>query len=118
MKLGRGAWAALLIGSLVVAAPLWADEPLEALQAALRQVEQGRGVRRLTLLITQREAATRSSEPLADLRARMRTEPGGGTVSATLLTSEAGWRKEWTATPPEGAGAASARTIVVALKGT
>lgn len=115
----RSIWAGALLaaGALVAGRALPAETPLTAWAAALRQAEQEQGKQRISLTVTQRDAGVRSGETLDETRERLRNATNGKTTSTTMLTSSSGWRKE-TVVPAPPSSSESARTVVVAFKGT
>ena len=88
------------ISLLTLASPVRADDPYAGWLADLRKAEEARGIRSLTLTITQREAAAQPGETIAAARARLAAMPGATTSEATLLLSPAGWREDWTSAGP------------------
>jgi peroxiredoxin len=118
MTIRAGAALALVVAAAAAAGVLArADTPFEPVLAALKQAEGNRGPRRLALIITQRDAVTKSGEAFDDLRQRLREARDGVTVTGTMLAGRAGWRKDWdgSAAQPGGTGI---HTTVVALKET
>jgi peroxiredoxin len=116
MKIRAGALLALTIAG-VAAVPVRADTPFEPVLAGLKQAEAGRGLRRMALIITQREAPTKSGEAFEDLRQRLRESHDGVTVTGTMLAGRSGWRKEWDGSAAKSGGP-GIHTTIVALKDT